>query len=88
MPEGQEPECAKRASSPHAVEWAEGSEPDAETAKADSPHALKTLEAEPDRSGNAAATAKPAKRVKSRTARSRRLPAFLREVDLFKPQRR
>jgi hypothetical protein len=81
VPEGEEPDCAEQASSPHAVEWAERSEGDAGVT--DSPHALKTLEAEPDGRSKAAVDAKPAKRVKSKTARSRPLRSFLREVDLL-----
>jgi hypothetical protein len=36
----------------------------------------------------AANEAKPAPKVKSRSARSRRFPSFLRDVDLFRPYRR
>jgi hypothetical protein len=82
VPEGRAPECTETAASPHAIEPAEGSQPDApQTA---SPHALKTLEAEPPPLADAATNTKSAKRVKSKKARSRPLRSFLREVDLLR----
>ena len=51
-----------------------------------SPHAIKTAETESAQNGSGA-DAKPAKRIKSKTARSRRLPFFLRKVDLFPSHR-
>jgi hypothetical protein len=42
----------------------------------------------PSQQSKTASETKPAKRVKSKTARSRRLPSFLRRVDLFLSHRR
>jgi hypothetical protein len=86
VPEGEEPDCSEEASSPHAIEPAAESE--AKAAESVSPHAITKMETEPARQGTAAAGAKQAKRGKAKRARSRALPAFLREVDLFLSQRR
>ncbi|HYJ58149.1 MAG TPA: hypothetical protein VEW64_02215 [Methyloceanibacter sp.] len=89
MPEGNDPECTEEAGSPHAIQSAKDSGPDEETAKTASPHAVKSA-AETDRAQHDDATpdAKPAKRGKSKSARSRRVPSFLRKVDLFLSPRR
>ena len=86
MPEGERPDCPEQASSPHAIDPAQTSEAEAEAADTASPHAIKTAETESAQNGSGA-DAKPAKRIKSKTARSRRLPFFLRKVDLFPSHR-
>jgi len=88
VPNGEEPDCTEEASSPHAIKPAADSEPDAAAAKTASPHAINTAETKPAQRRSAAAETKPAKRVKSKRARSRPLPSFLRKVDLFLSQRR
>jgi hypothetical protein len=88
VPNGEEPDCTEEASSPHAIKTAQESEPDAAAAKTASPHAINTAETKPAQQGKRSAEAKPAKRVKSKRARSRPLPSFLRKVDLFLSQRR
>ncbi len=89
MPEGKDPDCTEEAAPRHAIQSAEDSAPESAAAKTDSPHAIKVA-ATPDgaQHGDAAQDAKPAKRGKSKSARSRRVPSFLRKVDLFLSSRR
>ncbi|HYM98196.1 MAG TPA: hypothetical protein VET25_00505 [Aestuariivirgaceae bacterium] len=69
MPEGESPDCI------------EETEPTEETKPAQ--EAKATQETEPTEETKATEEAKPARPVVSRTGRHRRLPSFLRRVDLF-----
>jgi hypothetical protein len=66
--EGEGPDCSESANSTHAIDPNGPSEP-----------ATVTEESKP--AGKTASESKPAKRVKSRKARSRQFPYFLRRVD-------
>lgn len=80
MPEGEDPDCTEDARS-HAIETADDDSADA------SPHAVKTVE-KTETAERGEIDAKPSKRGKLRSARSRKLPAFFRKVDLFLQERR
>ena len=75
MSEGKDPNCTEAANSPHAIDPEAPSEPAQDSKAAE--------EGKPSQQSKTTSETTPAKRVKSKSARSRQLPSFLRSVDLL-----
>lgn len=87
VPEGESPDCieetepAEETKSVQEAEATEETEPAEDTKPVQEAEA--TQETEPTEETKATQEAKPARPVVSRSGRHRRLPSFLRRVDLF-----
>jgi hypothetical protein len=87
VPEGESPDCIEETESAEEAKPAEEAEATEETEPAEETKSVQEAEAtektEPAVETKATQEAKPARPVVSRTGRHRRLPSFLRRVDLF-----